>query len=140
MSDEYIAQLIMDELRESCPGETGCHGCQSWCPKCGSVGHVCDDPGCDAHRRDTDVLRDLEGSRKRTAGLAAECKKIEETLLSMEGDRITDVRIELRRAATRYEREERENRELEDELREITAPGSMLVPRIPGAKHVPKDR
>lgn len=140
MSDEYIAQMMVDELRESCPGETGCHGCQSWCPKCGSVGHVCDDPGCDAHRRDTDVLRDLVDMKNGMARVAEDCRRMEKLMFGSAEDKVRDLRWQLKQAATRFEGCEKEIGELQDELREIRAPGSRLVPRKEGSKFIPRDR
>lgn len=34
-----------------CPGRFKCHGPVSWCPECGDVDLICDDPKCDAHPR-----------------------------------------------------------------------------------------
>ena len=37
---------------EDCAGEGRCHGPVSWCPNCGDVTQVCDDPSwCDIHPR-----------------------------------------------------------------------------------------
>lgn len=33
----------------ACPGSGKCHGPVKWCPDCGDVGDVCDDPRCDSH-------------------------------------------------------------------------------------------
>jgi hypothetical protein len=33
-----------------CPGEGRCHGCMSWCDRCGDVDTVCDAAPCDQHR------------------------------------------------------------------------------------------
>jgi len=32
-----------------CPGEGKCHGPVNFCPECGEVDDVCDDPNCDLH-------------------------------------------------------------------------------------------
>lgn len=34
-----------------CPGRFRCHGPASWCPECGDVDLICDDPHCDVHLR-----------------------------------------------------------------------------------------
>jgi hypothetical protein len=140
MSDEYIAALAAEELRVSCPGPAGCHGYQNWCPECGTVSHVCDDPQCDAHRRDTDVLKELEETTERLRHAAKECKKIEDMMRSSEGDNTTDMRIELRRMTARFESGEKATSEIEGELREIRAPGSNLVPRKEGSRLRPRGR
>lgn len=140
MSDEYIAQLIVDELRESCPGPVGCHGCQGWCPKCGTVSHVCDDPECDTHRRDTDVKRELEEAVRTVRSAASACHGIESVLLLEEAGVNHDYRMAIRRAVSDFLYAEKELIKLEEELREIEAPGSSLVPRRSGSKWVPRDR
>jgi len=33
-----------------CPGEGRCHGCASWCDRCGDVGTVCGAVTCDRHQ------------------------------------------------------------------------------------------
>lgn len=40
-----------DDAQEPCPGEGRCHGCRRWCNDCGDVREVCEDVGCDQHRR-----------------------------------------------------------------------------------------
>lgn len=37
--------------QSECPGKFKCHGPASWCPDCGDVDLVCDDPECEAHPR-----------------------------------------------------------------------------------------
>ena len=138
LSDEYIANLIAEELEHSCPGETGCHGCQSWCPLCGSVGHVCDDPECNTHRRDVDVLSDMGGIERDLARCAKEVHRLEIEVIETEKelprwsvfreqsqDRDYMRRRALGAAAGRCDDLEREMAELEEELTEIRAPGSL---------------
>ncbi len=55
-------------------------------------------------------------------------------------DKTRDLRWEVRQAAGRFEGAEKETRELEEELREIRAPGSNLIPRKEGSKFRPRDR
>ncbi len=140
MSDELIFDYIVGELEKSCPGPEGCHGCQNWCPKCGSVGHVCDDPGCDAHRRDTDVLRDMAYVTHIMVKAAEECRWLEKLLCGAAEDKTKDLTWQLRQAVSRYESGEKETSEIEGELREIRAPGSNLVPRKEGSKFRPRGR
>ncbi len=140
MSDEYIAQLIVDELERLCQGNASCHGCQSWCPKCGTVDHVCDDPECDTHRRDTDVERDLVDARSMVTSAAKKCNRLEQELLPQRLQGMDDVRRALRSAISDFSYAERQVLDLEEELREVTGPGSKLVPRRPESKRVPRDR
>src|SRR5262249_34369171 len=35
---------------DACPGEGKCHGCLSWCDRCGDVSRICDALRCDKHR------------------------------------------------------------------------------------------
>ena len=40
-----------------CPGRIKCHGPASWCPECGDVDLVCDDPNCEVHARFAELER-----------------------------------------------------------------------------------
>ncbi len=131
MSDEYIAALIEAELVELCPGERKCHGCVAWCPVCGDTGHVCDDPECDTHRRETDVLKDLVEAQDMVKHAANECKRWEEAVLVE--PKMARSRAELRKAASNFLNYEKELYEYEEELEELRKPWSFLVPRGPRA-------
>jgi hypothetical protein len=51
--DELIEELRMVDAELGlleCPGWGRCHGCMSWCDRCGSVGVTCDSVLCDRHR------------------------------------------------------------------------------------------
>lgn len=39
--------IVVDE---DCPGAGQCHGCMSWCNRCGDVDRVCEGPRCTVHR------------------------------------------------------------------------------------------
>lgn len=132
MSDEYIAKLVEDELVETCPGEKSCHGCVSWCPLCGDTGHVCDDPECDTHRRETDVLPDMQEAEEALFLDALECKRWEEAIL-VEG-KMERPRRELQSAVERFKEDEKYLNELEEELQEIRRPSSFLVLRHAGKR------
>ena len=45
---------------DECPGKHRCHGCRSWCPNCGDVDLLCDDPDCEAHMRTEEVRNELK--------------------------------------------------------------------------------
>lgn len=113
---------------ETCPGEKKCHGCVGWCPLCGDTGHVCDDPGCDTHRRDTDVLKDMSEIGGLARLCAAEAKKWETAILA---DDTPSTRGMLRGAVNHFLMYEKDLLELEEELEEIRRPWSFLVPREP---------
>ena len=46
-----------------CPGRGKCHGPQNWCPECGDVDLVCDDPQCDVHLRGEERLARLRAAK-----------------------------------------------------------------------------
>jgi hypothetical protein len=152
MSDEYIYAMILEELRETCPGPKGCHGFQSWCPVCGDVGHVCNDPRCDTHRRDTDVQANIRVIERSMRACAQACRRIERLMQARPktGPAVASPRPkpweppsleqELGWKVREYEDLEKDVRELEGELMEIQGAGADLVPRGEGAKTVPKDR
>ena len=130
MSDEYIAASIEAELAETCPGDKKCHGCVGWCPLCGDTGHVCDDPDCDTHRRDTDVLKDISELEGLARLYATECQRWEVAVLVE--PKMERSRRELRTAASNFAMYEKDLTELEEELEEVRRPWSFLVPRPPG--------
>lgn len=130
MSDEYIAKLIEAELVETCPGENKCHGSVGWCPLCGDTGHVCDDPNCDTHRRDTDVLKDIKEVKDLVHLHAVECRRWEFAILA-EG-KMDKPRRELRKSADNFLMYEKDLWELEEELEEVRRPWGFLIPRAPG--------
>ena len=104
------------------------------------MSHVCDDPRCDTHRRDTDVKKELEEAVRTVKTAAAKCRDLEGILLLEEAGANHDYRMAMRRAVSDFLYAEKEMVELEEELREIEAPGSNLVPREPGSKWTPRDR
>lgn len=66
------------KLEESeCPGEGRCHGCMVWCDLCGNVGHTCDYPECDHHRRLEELERDIKAAEKEAAQASSHCRRCE---------------------------------------------------------------
>lgn len=98
------------------------------------MGHVCDDPECDSHRRDTDVKKELEEAIRAVKSASERCRDLEDALRLEEAETHHDYRMALRRTVSDFLYAEKELLELEEELREIEAPGSKLVPRKPGFK------
>ncbi len=60
-----------------CPGEGKCHGCMSWCDKCGDVDCICDFPDCDVHVR----LEEAEAEARQTLN---ETRALRQALASAE--------------------------------------------------------
>jgi coenzyme F420-reducing hydrogenase gamma subunit len=48
--EEELAEVRRQLVYADCPGEGHCHGCASWCDRCGDVGTMCEGPSCDRHR------------------------------------------------------------------------------------------
>ena len=133
MGDEYTAKLILDELTETCPGDLACHGCLHWCPVCGDVANVCDDPRCDSHPRVEDQLRKIEKLKGELAKLAADAKRWEERLLQetdlSSGSRMAGIRVEIRRVYEWARATEPDLDEEEEKLKAVRTAGVKLVPR-----------
>lgn len=139
MSDEYIAQLIVGELTSMCPGDRACHGCLHWCPVCGDVANVCDDPRCDSHPREKDQLRKMGRIEKELARLAAETKKWEERLLAQTDNQTAGAtpggcREHIKRTCERMRATEADLAEEEERLEAVRRAGAKLVPR-PEPRH-----
>ncbi len=61
--------------RYECPGEGRCHGCISWCDRCGDTLTVCDCERCDRHRcaRCNVKLTNKEHEHRDWAGFCTGC-------------------------------------------------------------------
>jgi hypothetical protein len=86
------------------------------------------------------VKKELEEAVRTVKSKAVECHDLERILLLEEAGVNHDYRMALRRRVSDFLYAEKELTELEEELREVEAPGSRLVPRKPGSKWAPKDR
>lgn len=53
----------MTREENGCPGRFKCHGPASFCPECGDVDLICDDPRCDVHARGNERERDVKRLR-----------------------------------------------------------------------------
>jgi len=131
-----VYQLILDELEATCPGPDACHGFQSWCPRCDDVSRVCDDQGCKTHKRDVDVLREMEGLDRDMALRALLVAGIEAEIASREKEHPPRGSVNndgkrrwyCRHAISLYDYMDGEMADLERELGEIRR-SRKLVPR-----------
>jgi hypothetical protein len=77
---------VGDDEVDDCPGRFRCHGLASWCPKCGEVDLVCDDPNCDFHARLAEKIAARTRLRRDYEEKAADARKADRLLADAERD------------------------------------------------------